>query len=182
MLEPREASSLTRWTGTISEQSLLHSPPPHIRPPHPNRKHTYPWQGHLPARACPLCGRLYKPGIVLPRSPGRTDTQPSYRETPRFSRMTNSLVSGCRKFITYYPGRYTAVTQSPRYDVYVQLICSHHETELINSIWIMLRGSVTGCIWRMCSVWTTTAAQLRIAEGTDRWWQGPSSVRAKTWP
>lgn len=67
---PREASSLWRGTGAVSEQSFLHS---HPCPPK-NRKHTYLWQGHLPVQACPLCGCLYKPGILLPCSQGRADT------------------------------------------------------------------------------------------------------------
>lgn len=88
VLHPREASSLTRGTGPVSEQSFLHSHPPCLLPTTLNRKHTYLCRGHLPVQACPLCGCLYKPGILLPCSPGRADTAVGSRATGRLHAWT----------------------------------------------------------------------------------------------
>lgn len=53
--------------------SLIHTPASFPQ----NRKHTYLCRGHLPAPACPLCGYLYKPGILLPCSPEASGSAPA---------------------------------------------------------------------------------------------------------
>lgn len=64
---PSEENRRCKWAVSPSfSHTHTHLPP---LPPQ-NRKHTYLCRGHLPARACPLCGCLYKPGILLPCSPG----------------------------------------------------------------------------------------------------------------
>lgn len=81
--------------------------PPPLPPPPRNRKHTYLCRGHLPLQACPLCGCLYKPGILLPCSPGRADTAVDSQTTGRcLNRMTYRLVSDRGKYITYFLCRY----------------------------------------------------------------------------
>lgn len=85
VLHPHEASSLTRGTGAVSEQSFPSFTP--LSPPL-NRKHTYQCRVHLPVPACPLCRCLLKPGILLPCSPGSVNTAVGSQATGRLHAWT----------------------------------------------------------------------------------------------